>query len=200
MQGFEEAAARQSMVLKAEIVCEAARLLIQNGQDAQALPYLQRAIDMAPRSFLARYLAGKATYRLQEYAQAIEHFQAAVRLSPEDAWPHYLLGRSLAALGRLDAAVEEMRLARESAPAEVRFLHGLGEVLERAGREREAERQFVAAANLHPKDAVAWAALLAYQERNAPGATAEVCATLLRLNPDDPVARQRCGQPEERAP
>jgi tetratricopeptide (TPR) repeat protein len=200
LQGFEEAAGRQSMVLKAEILCETSRLLIQNGQDAEALSYLERAIDMAPGSFLAQYLAGQATYRLEKYAQAVEHFQAAARLDSREAWPHYFLGRSLAELGRLDAAVAEMRLAREAAPAEVPFLHGLGEVLERAGREREAERQFVAAANLHPKDAGAWAALLAYQERNASGATAEVCATLLRLNPGDRAARQRCGHSEEQSP
>ncbi len=200
LQGFEDAAEGISMVTRAEIACDTARLLIQNGQDVRAVPYLTGAIADSPRSFLAHYLLGDLRYRTKEYQEAIEHLEQAARLKPSDPWPHYLLGRAHMALGEIGPAVSEMRQAREAAPTEVQFFHGLGEVLESAGKLPEAERQFVAATNLHPHDAAAWWALLAFYERHHQGDTADVCAILLRLLPEDAEARNRCARLGEGAP
>lgn len=200
VQGFQDAAGAESLVTEADIACDTARLLLQNGQDARALPYLQKAVAAAPRSFLAHYLAGDVSYRAKSYKDAIAHLEIAARLHPGDPWPHFLLGRSHRALGEIEAAIGEMREAREAAPNDVQFFHGLGEVLEDSGRLQEAERQFVAAANLHPHDVAAWWALLEYYERHHGTNAGEVCATLLRLLPEDASARQRCARLDQGSP
>ena len=81
------------------------------------------------------------------------------------------------------------------------FFHALGAALEARGQVKEAERQFVAAANLNPNVAEAWSVLLEFhiRHRNLRGAQ-EACSRLSRLNGGKGVTNNACDSLEKTLP
>src|SRR2546426_5277341 len=147
VQGFEDAGTRPSMISKAFALGEAGRVLSWHHDDRRAVTFLRRAIEADPDYPDIQMQLADASYRLKDYETAIVHASRAARLSPQAPWPHYTGGMAYLALGRLDPAIVEFQQARELDPHDVRSFLNLGEALESAGRVKEAERQFVAAAN-----------------------------------------------------
>jgi len=71
----------------------------------------------------------------------------------------------------------------------------------KTGRIQEAERQFLAAANLNQGEALAWSALLAFYARHPERkGAAEACAKLLSLGPADGAVKEQCTALEREAP
>ncbi len=199
--GFEDARGRPSLVSPAVAALDAARLLIHHNRHAEARPLIQAALREAPRSFLAHYLAGQAAWHLNDTPTATEHFAAAARLAPLDPWVQYSLGLTLLAGGAREAAITALTRARELNPAEIRFFHRLGGILEEAGRIREAERQFVAAANLNTGEVGAWAELLAFYERRGDtAAVADTCERAHAFHPDWDSGASRCLRTTDETP
>jgi tetratricopeptide (TPR) repeat protein len=194
LEGFQDARARPSLLTAAAINLDAARLLSHHGRHSEAGPLIQAALEEAPRSFLAHYLAGHAALNLNDWKAAAEHFDIATRLSPDDAWAHASLGVARLAMDDRDGAIVAFTTARELDPGEIRFFHRLGAALESAGRLPEAERQYVAAANLNTDEVDAWRELIDFYQRRGDGAAlVEVCERVATLHPGHDFGAARCG-------
>ena len=191
--GFEDALAVPSMVPRRAILYDAGRLMSRHGQEQRAGEYLRRVLEEDPDHFDALMEFGLARHRLGENKEAIDLFQRASRVRPSEPWPHYYSGVSRQLLGDLEGAARDFQQAREKGSGELKIFHAFGAALEAAGRMREAERQFAAAANLHPRAAEAWSALLAFQLRhNNVRAAEEVCAKLSSLRSPGGVSLEQC--------
>lgn len=183
------------MIPPPEILVDVGRLLTRHGQDERATGYFDRALAIAPNDYDARMGRGVARYRLKDLRKAIEDFERASTLFPERPSPHYFAGVARRAQGDLEGAILEFRRARERGFGEIKIFHALGEALEADGQIEEAERQFVAAANLHPKAPDAWSSLLAFHMRHGNNrAASEACSRIASLDAMAGVSREQCAR------
>lgn len=200
-QGLQDARSSDSMFSAAEIDASLGKLFAEHGQDQRAQPYLQRAVDAAPELYEAQFLLGLVEYRAQNYRRAIAHLERVAALLPEGPWANYYMGLSYSALGMADQAASEFKEARERDPGTITFFHALGETLESQGKVSEAQRQFMAAANLHPTEQAAWLSLLAFYVRHKDRkGSAEVCTKLSALGQTADVVKAQCSLLDEGAP
>ncbi len=121
-----------------------ARVLINQGQFAEALVIAERAGEGAASDPDVHSTLGAAYYYNGQYAAAERSFRAAVAVSPEShTRPLSNLGMALVAQNKLDEAEEAFRTCLEmDALNFVDPLIGLGEVLQRRGRFTEAGDYF----------------------------------------------------------
>jgi len=135
-----------------EELLEAAEGALEDGRPEDALAAARKAQKRAPLDPDAVFLEAEALLELGEYAEAAGRYQRADALLPDT--PTILAGWGIALFERaeLERAAELLRRAaalegREPLP-EVH--HYLGLLLEREGRDGEAERHFVRARRLAP--------------------------------------------------
>ena len=88
-------------------------LLIQQGRDAEGIPYLERAKAAKPDFWAPYYYLGKASLRMDRPAEAATLLRRAVELNPDDASAFYDLSRALQASGRTEEARRAMVRVRE---------------------------------------------------------------------------------------
>jgi Flp pilus assembly protein TadD len=88
-----------------------AEALVENGQTAQAIGYLLRAVQLDPDDAAAQHELGSLLLERGEAAQAAGHFRAALRVRPDSAAAHNDLGVALADQGGLDEAIEHFKQA-----------------------------------------------------------------------------------------
>jgi tetratricopeptide (TPR) repeat protein len=191
--GFEEARQRPSMIPAGVIESEAGRLLMVHGQTERALPYFRRAAVLAPDLYEAQYPLGVIAYQSGDHGEALERLREASRILPDSGAPHYYMGLSYLRLEMLPAAIQEFRTARAKEPQDLKLFYALGEALERAGEIQEAERQYLAAANLNATQTEGWSALLLFYLRHRDlRKAAGVCGRLRTLQPQDPPYQEQC--------
>jgi len=201
IEGFSQAVGRPSFVRRVHIEIDAGRLLMNQGDNAAAITYFERAVADAPELFDSHYRLGVASYRVGDFQRAIEHLLAATELLPAHASSYYHLGRSYRAQGLLSEAIEALTLARQKSPDNLKFRHELGELLEQADRLPEAERQFVAAANMRPGEPAPWIALVSFYVRRQDRPSAfSACSRLLSIEPDNQAYLDRCGSLKRDSP
>lgn len=193
IRGFEDSRLQESMIPRGAIESDAGELLRRNGQDRRAIDFLKRAVALSPDLYEAQYSLGVVSYQLGDYQAALRHLQEATRCQPESPSPHVHMGMAHMALGDLQGAIDQFRRAREKDARDIKYFHLLGEALEKAGQSKDAERQFVAAANLNPGNALAWETLLGFyaRQQDLRGA-ADACARLRKLRPGNDLDRDRC--------
>ena len=68
-------------------------LLARDGHDAQAIPYLQKAVELAPQNPKAREQLGRAYEKLHMLRKAQSELEKAVLLAPSVSALHFQLGR-----------------------------------------------------------------------------------------------------------
>jgi spermidine synthase len=85
--------------------------LAESGETADALRYLQRAVQLDPDNVAARHELGSLLLDRRDYAEAARQLEAAVRLRPDSAAARNDLGIALASTGRIDLAVDQFRQA-----------------------------------------------------------------------------------------
>jgi tetratricopeptide (TPR) repeat protein len=193
LEGFDEARKGGSMVPAGVIESEAGALLMMHGFKERAREYLLRAAELEPDLWEAHYPLGLIAHEMGEYEEAIARLREASRILPDSAAPHFHIGDSYLRLGNLPAAISEFRSGRKKEPRDPKFFYALGEALERAGQVGEAERQYVAAANLDPARTEGWSALLVFYLRHGNSRrAAEICGRLRALRPEDPPYKQEC--------
>ncbi len=191
--GFEDALGEGSLVPRVAILCEAGKLLVWHGQDARAEAYFLKALEIDPNHYDTLLQIGLVRLRKKDYARAVETLRHASALLPEDPWADYYAGVAHMESGRTDLAVADFQQARDRDPGEIKIFHALGAALEASGRLKEAERQFAAAANLHPETAEAWSALLEFHLRHRNfRAAEEACTRLSKLNGGKGVSNDAC--------
>jgi tetratricopeptide (TPR) repeat protein len=88
-------------------------LLVQSGQYAEGIPYLERAKAARPDFWAPYFYLGKAKLRLEKPAEAAALLERAAKLSPDDINSYYLLGRALQACGRQTEARQALAKVRE---------------------------------------------------------------------------------------
>jgi len=193
IRGFEDSRLHESMVPRGRTESDAGELLRRNGQTLRSVDFLRRAVSLTPDLFEARSELGIASYTLGNYDEALLHLKEATRIQPGNPTPHVHMGLSYMALGNLPAAIDQFRSAHEKDARVLKYYLLLGEALEKAGKIREAERQFVAAANVNPESSEAWAALLAFYTRHRDlRPAAEACSRLRMLSPAETLYREQC--------
>jgi tetratricopeptide (TPR) repeat protein len=89
--------------------------IILNREAGEALPYLQRAVDLNPYLPQAIFAYGKGLARVGEVGKALEQFQRVVQMAPEEHSVHYHLARSYRRLGQTEEANKEIALFQELA-------------------------------------------------------------------------------------
>lgn len=102
--------------------------LVSVGKADLAAPYFEKAVELAPRDFMARYYVGLYQLTSKQYAQAEMTARATLKLNPKyvDAW--LLLGVAQEQLGQEAAAIETYRQAieiteQQSLKSEMPFLY-----------------------------------------------------------------------------
>lgn len=165
---------------------------LKTDQPAEAIRWLQQAVQRAPEDAAAHFAMGVTYNRTGQFADAVEALRRAVRLNPNDAEAKEALAGSLNNLGMsrsaagdaegaMSAFLESLSLRPGDAPTH----NNLGLALHGAGRTADAVREMREAVRLKPDYAEAHANLALMLE--AAGAIADAKAhfeTALRLQPD----------------
>ena len=95
-----------------------------SGRYAEALPWAEAAVTLAPRLFAAHYALGRALVELGPADRAVQELEEAVRLAPESPEVRFALVRAYGAAGRTDdvereRAVFRKLVAERKGPSEV---------------------------------------------------------------------------------
>jgi tetratricopeptide (TPR) repeat protein len=129
-----------------------ARLDYDDGQYAEAVEHLLRAIDLDPGFAKAHDNLGLCYEALGRFEDAVRSFEEAIRLNresrPRSPWPTLNLGLLLIRLDRLDEAEARFREAARADPGFPQAHYQLGLVLDKTGRAREAVPELEEAARL----------------------------------------------------
>jgi tetratricopeptide (TPR) repeat protein len=159
----------------------------------EALAYIERQCDRAPRDAAALAERGHMLGHLGRHDEALSALDRALAVDPGLARAHMLRGLELSALGHLPEAVVAYRKAiaiRPDAPAHV----NLGNALENQGEHDAAIAAYEEATRLDPHDPVAWRGLGAARAKKgdrerAIGAYREA----IRVSPDFAEAHNDLG-------
>ena len=89
------------------------KLLTTLNREAEAVPILEQAAEIAPDSASVRYELGRAQFNLEHFEIAREQLERAVALEPNNSSPHYLLGRIYQRMGKRDQAARQFKLTEE---------------------------------------------------------------------------------------
>lgn len=90
-----------------------AAMLLKEGRAADALPYLQQALRVNPKSARDFCLTGNALFQTGQVHQAVKDLQQSVKLDPGYAEPHYLLGKAYERLHDTNHAQREFATFQE---------------------------------------------------------------------------------------
>src|SRR5690348_2031539 len=131
-------------------------LLLDNREDAAAVPPLRKAVELLPAESRPRYLLGVALDRSGDRAGAAEAFEALLHLDPNDITALEYLGWMNLRSGKPAEAEARFRRAVEVQPKGADGFRGLAESLE-AQKKPEAVAAYRQYLELTPNDADAHA-------------------------------------------
>jgi tetratricopeptide (TPR) repeat protein len=151
LQRFE--AAVQANPRDPEALNSFAQVLVRANRAIEAIPYFDRAIELAPAAWAYRFNRAGAYGEMQQWSQAIAGYRDASRLFPRDYATEYNLARALQANGELNAALAGFERAIELAPGQADFHLSYGRALEAAGRKTDAVGAYRAYLELEPAGA-----------------------------------------------
>lgn len=93
-------------------------LLVDQGRNADAVPYLRTAIQIRNDYVPARVVLARALMNMQQWPEAIEELNRTIALDPKHPQPHLLLSQIYFRLGDEAKARDEkeisLRLRREN--------------------------------------------------------------------------------------
>ena len=125
--------------------------LMTSGRLSEALPYLETAVRIDPKSAPAQTDLGTALGKMGRLQDAIAQLQIAVSLAPDTPKPHISLGTALAFAGRLPEAAVEFESALRIDPNDSVVQSNLGLALSGIpGRLPDALRHLEEADRLRP--------------------------------------------------
>jgi tetratricopeptide (TPR) repeat protein/mono/diheme cytochrome c family protein len=128
--------------------------LVEVGRFADAIPHLEKAIQLDPKSADAHNDLGNALMALNRLPEALPHFQRAVALDPKNEVCLFNLGNAFKALSRGPEAAAAYQRAIALNPEYPDPRVNLGSMLMTVRRYPEAVEQFQRAAELKPNSAV----------------------------------------------
>lgn len=127
-----------------------AKVLADEGHDAEAIARYERAIELHPGYVTAHRDLGLVLLKSGRADEAIACFRKALTISPGDSKAHNNLGVALKAKGRLDEAIEHYRAALQTRPAFPEALNNLANALAALGKLEEAEGYYRSAIGADP--------------------------------------------------
>ncbi len=129
---------------------KAAVALAQSGKPGEALPLLERAVQLDPGHAKARLNLGVALSRSGRSDEALVHLREAIRIRPDYAEAHFNLGTVLKDTGRGADSIVHFEEAIRLKPDHFGALNNLGLALFDGGRAAEAVILFRQAIRLNP--------------------------------------------------
>jgi serine/threonine-protein kinase len=126
-------------------------LLSDQGHSREALPYLERSLQLDPQPYLRANLAS-ALRAVGRTDDAIADFQQALRLGYTSSALHNELGMALLAKGRLNEAVEQFEDAIQEDRQNTWARYNLAEAMCKLGRPSQAIDQLHELLAINPED------------------------------------------------
>jgi tetratricopeptide (TPR) repeat protein len=124
--------------LDAELLDNVGRILVAMNRPAEAVPFLERAVEAEPFSLVARFDLAVAYGRSGRPREAVEQYEVLVRSGEADVRVHHNLGLALRQLGRNTESAAAFERATALAPDQAVAWLGLALSLEADGRAGEA--------------------------------------------------------------
>jgi Tfp pilus assembly protein PilF len=119
-----------------------ARVVLEQGRASEALPYIEKANDVAPDAAEVWRVLGNVQSQLGRSDEALESYRRALALNDRDAWSMNNYGLVLIQTGRYEEAVAPLARAVELMPTSAVFHNNLGVALERSGLYGSAKTAF----------------------------------------------------------
>ena len=162
------------------------------GRHAEAVDEFTASVRLLPHSAPARFNLANSLVALGRNAEARAQLEAALRIDPRYGKAHFNLGNLLLASGDKPAALDHFRRAIALDPENLEARTNLGGVLLELGQLDEARGHLGHVARARPDSVEAHFGLgnIWLLQKNYPAAIREF-ETVLKLQPDLPVARER---------
>ena len=122
-----------------------ARVLLEQGNAADALPHIQVAVELEPESHEIWRVLGNTHAQLGDSEAALFAFRQALLRNRNDAWTMNNYGLLLIRLGRYEDALGPLARAVELKPESPTFQNNLGIAYENSGWLDGARKSFTAA-------------------------------------------------------
>ncbi len=129
-----------------------AMILLDQGRAAEALPYAQRDVEIAPDLFVSHTTLGRALRNLGRSEEATAQDRQALQMDPDSAGGHFNFGLAMIASGKPLEAMENFRQALQIKPDFIKAHYHLGVVLYQARQVEDAIKEFEAELRINPED------------------------------------------------
>ena len=167
-----------------------AKVLVENGQDAEAVNHFKSALEINPRYFRAHNGLGNIYLKQGEIDAAFDHFKEALQISPDYYKALNNMGIVLKEQGKTELAVEKWKQALKVKPDYANAHHSLGLFMAETGKHDEAVEHFKAAVSSRPDWPEAHYNLASlYYQQGRPDLCVKECAEALIIKPDYLIAR-----------
>jgi Tfp pilus assembly protein PilF len=134
----------------AELQANVGQILVAMNKPAEAVPFLEKAVEAEPFSIVARFDLAVAYARSGRQSEAVEQYETLVRSGNADIRVHHNLGLALRQLGRNSEAAAAFEQATALAPDQAPAWLGLALSLEADGRGGEAAAALERYVSLEP--------------------------------------------------
>ena len=124
-----------------------------------ALPYLQRAIALDPKSLTAHQDLAAAYIQVDRVANAITELRAALKLAPDSPKAHYDLGVAYKLQDDAADAIPQLEAAEKLDPSGYRSSIRPGLLYNQVARYDEAAQQLETSLKLHSQNGDGWSTL-----------------------------------------
>jgi Tfp pilus assembly protein PilF len=125
-------------------------LCFKSRKGSLATNYLNRAVELDPKNFVAQFSLGRMYSDLGHQDKALEHYQKARELREDDYHVHLRMGASTQALGDYEQAESLFKRAVQLQPEAIEALNDLGVLMSHLGLYDEAKKYYRKVLELHP--------------------------------------------------
>ncbi len=132
------------------ILEDQARVAVESGDYAKALPSLIEAEKYAPENFDVQFELGTVELQMSLWENAVATFQRGLKLRPNDPLALYSLGRAYMGLSKFEEARQQFASYAEARPDDASGHCALGMTLAALERVPEARQQFERSIALAP--------------------------------------------------
>jgi Flp pilus assembly protein TadD/mono/diheme cytochrome c family protein len=126
-------------------------VLQSEGKTEEAIPHLQKALEIWPENPVAENNLGAALLSIGRTTEAIPHFRAALKSRPDYTDSHYDLGDALLSLNQPGEAIEHFQAVLRAKPDDAGAHNDLGSAYFMLREMDKAAAEFSAAIRINPQ-------------------------------------------------